>query len=74
MRPGADHLGFRVESIEALKQDIEQVVDRNAHLRPWPLGRGAEGGPRLEHFKRNTPYASYRTTDIEGVHLAICEA
>ncbi len=74
VRPGTDHLGFQVESIDALKQDIEKMVDLNAHLRPWPLGRGSEGGPRLEHFKRNTPYASYRTTDIEGVHLAIHES
>ena len=73
VRPGPDHMGLTVESIEDLKKDVEAAVDRNAHLRPWPLDRGKESKARLDLFKRAAPYAGHWMTDIEGVHLAIVE-
>lgn len=73
LRPAPDHLGIRVESIDQLKQDLEELMGRNSHLRPWPIGGGAEGDARLELFKKASPYASYHMTDVEGVHLAIWE-
>jgi predicted enzyme related to lactoylglutathione lyase len=71
IRPGPDHLGMRVESIESLKRHIEELVDRNPHLRPWPLGGDKEGKARLALFKRASPYAADWMTDAEGVHLAV---
>ena len=73
VHPGADHLGIKVESIEKLKSDIEELSDRNPHLRPWPIAGGTEGDARLDLFKRVSPYSSYHMTDIEGVHLAVWE-
>ncbi len=73
VRPGADHLGIKVESIEKLKADIDALSGRNPHLRPWPIAGSAEGDARLDLFKRASPYASYHMTDIEGVHLAVWE-
>ena len=74
LRPAPDHLGVRVESIDQLKKDIDEMVGRNPHLRPWPIGGGSEGDARLELFKRASPYATYHMTDIEGVHLAVWES
>ena len=68
-----DHLGIRVESIDQLKQDLDELMGRNPHLRPWPIGGGAEGDARLKLFKKASPYAGYHMTDVEGVHLAIWE-
>ena len=73
VRPGADHIGIRVESIDRLKKDVEVLVARNPHLRPWPIGGGSEGDARLELLKRASPYATCHMTDIEGVHLAVWE-
>jgi catechol 2,3-dioxygenase-like lactoylglutathione lyase family enzyme len=46
-RPGPDHIGFRVESLEAVKERLQTVGDNNPHLRPFPLGAGPEGQARL---------------------------
>lgn len=73
VRPGADHLGIRVESIETLRHDLEVLVARNPHHRPWPIAGGAEGDARLALLQRASPYAAYHMTDVEGVHLAIWE-
>ncbi len=73
LRPAPDHLGIRVESIDQLKKDLDELVGRNPHLRPWPIGGATEGNARLELFKKASPYASYHMTDAEGVHLAIWE-
>ena len=74
IRPGPDHLGMRVESTEALKERIQELVDRNPHLRAWPLGGDKEARARLALFKRASPYANDWMTDAEGVHLAISKA
>lgn len=71
VRPGADHLGVKVESIEKLESDICELSGRNPHLRPWPITGSTESNARLNLLKYASPYASYHMTDIEGVHLAV---
>src|SRR2546423_6519069 len=47
VRPGPDHIGFTVESIDALKERLASIGDNNPHLRAQPLGAGKEGAARL---------------------------
>lgn len=70
-RPGPDHLGFRVESVEAVKDRLAQVGDNNPHLRPLPIG-GKEGGARLALFAR-CRHGTYQFADPDGVLVDIAE-
>src|SRR3954464_12627446 len=45
-RPGPDHFGFKVESIETLKQDIANVVGGCSYLNPMPMGGARESDVR----------------------------
>lgn len=71
-RPGPDHIGFRVESISAVKEQIRKVGDNNPHLRPLPVGSGPEGEARLKLFAA-CPYGDYHLADVDGVLIDIAE-
>lgn len=72
VRPGPDHIGFEVESLEALKGRIAELGDNNPHLRPRPLG-GREGEARLKAFAACCPLGAHRFADPDGVLLDVAE-
>lgn len=72
-RPGPDHIGFRVESVQAVKDRVAQVGDNNPHLRPLPLGAGTEGSARLALFAR-CRCGTHQLADPDGVLIDIAEA
>jgi len=41
-RTGLDHIGFKVESVDAVKRDMEFLIGENPHMkgRPWATLRG----------------------------------
>jgi catechol 2,3-dioxygenase-like lactoylglutathione lyase family enzyme len=73
VRPGPDHIGFRVESVAAVKEKLQSFGDNNPHLRAQELGRGAEGAARLELFAQ-CRCGSYQLADPDGVLIDIAEA
>ena len=72
-RPGPDHFAFKVESINAFKEDTQAMIDRNQNLGPPGVGIGPEGKARLELFEKSTPYARHYLSDIDNVMLAVGE-
>jgi len=72
VRPGPDHLGFRVESIAAVKERLASVGDDNPHLRPLPLGTGAEGAARLQLLAK-CPCGSHQIADPDGILIDLAE-
>jgi catechol 2,3-dioxygenase-like lactoylglutathione lyase family enzyme len=70
--PGMDHFGFKVESIEALKEDIESV-SANPHLRPIGVGIGSEGRNRLDIFKKTCPLGVFHMADSDGILIDAAE-
>ena len=72
-RLGPDHIGFTVESIEQVKEDVDDLTGQNPHMRTRALGYGSEGEARLALFKK-CPLGSYHLTDIEGVYIDLNEA
>ncbi len=63
---GMDHIGFKVESIAALREDIQRIGDDNPRIAPEPLATGAEG-KALEHlFKRSCPFGQLHFADCDG--------
>lgn len=72
VRPGPDHIGFKVESVQTVKERLQTLGDNNPHLRPLPIGGGAEGGARLKLFAE-CPYGGYHLSDVDGVLIDISE-
>lgn len=71
-RTGLDHIGFKVESVEQLKKDMEFLIGENPHMHGRPLGYGSEGEARLKLFQK-CPLGCFHLTDIEGVHIDVGE-
>ena len=72
-RTGLDHIGFEVESVEQVKQDMVFLIGENPHMRGRALGYGSEGEARLKLFQK-CPLGCFHLTDIEGVHIDVAEA
>ncbi len=72
---GLDHIGFRVESIDALKADVAAATARNYRFQPGNVvvGRGREGGTRLEMIRRTCPLGRYHFADSDGLILDLVE-
>lgn len=71
-RPALDHIGFKVESIEAVKERLEQLTERNPYLAPGPLGCGPESQVRSELFA-TCPFGDYQLSDPDGVLIDLTE-
>ena len=68
---GMDHIGFKVESVEKLKEDVERIAADNPLLAPAPVGTGAEGKTLLELFRRSCPLGQHHMADCDGVLIDI---
>ncbi len=71
-RPAPDHLGFKVENVEAFKKELAALTARNPHLSPSPVGSGPEGEARLRLFAR-CPFGRHRLADPDGVLIDVCD-
>ena len=72
MPPMLDHFGFKVESVEALKHDMDDLIGQNPQMATKPLGYGGEGEARLALFKQ-CPAGEFHLTDLEGVYIDVSE-
>jgi predicted enzyme related to lactoylglutathione lyase len=73
-RPGLDHIGFKVESIDAVRDEIEDISGRNPHLAPRSFGIGKESKARLELAKACCSIGAYHLADPDGVLIDLREA
>jgi catechol 2,3-dioxygenase-like lactoylglutathione lyase family enzyme len=67
---GMDHIGFKVESVEALKEDVERLAANNPRLAPAPLS-GAEGGALERLFRRSCPLGQHQMADCDGTLIDV---
>ncbi len=72
---GLDHIGFRVESIDALQNDMARAVERNYRLQPNAsiVGKGKEGANRIEMFRRTCPLGCHHLADPDGLIIDVRE-
>jgi catechol 2,3-dioxygenase-like lactoylglutathione lyase family enzyme len=68
---GMDHIGFKVENVDKLKEDVERVAADNPLLTPAPVGTGAEGKKLLELFQRSCPLGQHHMADCDGVLIDV---
>jgi catechol 2,3-dioxygenase-like lactoylglutathione lyase family enzyme len=71
-RTGLDHIGFKVESLDQLKKDMDFLIGENPLMRGRALGYGSEGEARLKLLQK-CPLGCFQLTDIEGVHIDAAE-
>ncbi len=71
-RPALDHIGFKVESIEAFKADMAEVQSRNHFLIPGPLALGPEGEARKNLFSQ-CKLGKFHLADLDGVLIDVAE-
>lgn len=69
-RPALEHLGFKVEDVEAFKKELAGLTARNHHLSPSPVGDGPEGKARLALFSK-CPLGKYHLADPDGVLIDV---
>jgi catechol 2,3-dioxygenase-like lactoylglutathione lyase family enzyme len=68
---GMDHIGFKVENVDAVKKEIDEIAANNPRLAPSPLATGKEGEALEKMFARSCPLGQYRFADPDGVLLDI---
>jgi catechol 2,3-dioxygenase-like lactoylglutathione lyase family enzyme len=68
---GMDHVGFTVESVDKLKEDLDELVGINPVMNPIPVGKGKEGGNRLELLKRQCPIGEYFLSDPDFTMISV---
>lgn len=71
-RTGLDHIGFKVESVEKIKEEMAGLIGENPQMVTRPLGYGSEGKARLDLFK-TCPMGHFHLTDIEGVCIDVAD-
>ena len=71
-QPGMDHIGFKVESIDAVKADIEKIRAQNTFLAPKPMDNNAETRARTR-LLAECPFGTWQTADTDGTLIDVAE-
>ncbi|MGH7817421.1 MAG: VOC family protein [Candidatus Binatia bacterium] len=73
-RPALDHIGFKVESVEAVRRQLEDLTRRRAALAPNPVGAdaGPEGEARLK-LSAKCKLGEFHMSDPDGVLIDVSE-
>jgi len=68
--PGMDHIGFKVENMQAFKQDVARIAADKLRLAPAPM-TGAEGGALEKLFRRSCPLGQHQMADCDGILIDV---
>jgi predicted enzyme related to lactoylglutathione lyase len=71
-RPGPDHLGFKVENIDAFKQHVEVTAGMNPYVSPMRLGGSKENDVRKAFFAAQAG-GKYQMADPGGVWIDVTD-
>jgi len=71
-RPGLEHLGFKVESIEAVKRDLESMIESNPELAPRTVTKESEGEV-IRNLTSTCRYSKHLFSDPDGTYVDISE-
>ncbi len=71
--PGMDHIGFKVESVETFKADVDRIVADNPRLAPNPVGTGKEGAALDKLFELSCAMGQHRLADPDGILIDVMD-
>lgn len=72
-RPALEHIGFKVDSVDAVLADLEAMMRDNPELAPKPWKEGPEGEIRLRRLAECSR-GQYQLCDPDGVLIDLTEA
>jgi catechol 2,3-dioxygenase-like lactoylglutathione lyase family enzyme len=72
LRQGFDHIGFKVESVEKTKKDLDEIATAFPESAPKKIAVGMQGG-ELEKDLQACPIGKHVFADPDGVLLDISE-
>ena len=64
-RSGPDHIGMKVEDVEAFKNDVQKLAGQNTYLTSWSLGGSPEAEVRKGLLQR-CALGQYQLADPDG--------
>ena len=67
---GMDHIGFKVESVDALREDVARIAASNPRLAPAPM-TGPEGEKLAALFRRSCPLGEHQMADCDGTLIDV---
>jgi hypothetical protein len=67
---GMDHIGFKVEDLEAFKADIATMAANNPRIAPASFS-GVEGEALLALVQRSCPLGRHVLADCDGVLIDV---
>jgi len=71
-RPGLEHVGFKVESVDAVKQELDALRKADPEMRERTVSVASEGQRRLEIIA-GCRYGRHQLSDPDGVFIDISE-
>lgn len=72
--PGVEHFGFKVESIDALTREMDELAERDPELAPKPWGNyGTDRESRLGQVSQ-CKYGDHLVWDPDGVFIDLVES
>jgi len=71
-QPAMDHIGFRVKSLDAFKQNLAEVERQNLQLRAKPLDFDSEGVARMKLLAK-CPLGTFQLADPDGTLIDVAE-
>ncbi len=71
VRPGPNHIGIKVEDINALKTDVAKAVGDNPSLAPDIVAMGPEGEALRKLLEGAVPYSKFQMSDNNKVVLCV---
>ncbi len=72
-RPAPDHIGFKVENIEAVKKELAAWTEKNVGPTPTPANKNPEREARRQLFSK-CPYGKFQLSDPDGVLIDVSDS
>jgi len=72
LRQGFDHIGFKVESVEKAKKDLDDLAKNFPESAPKKIGGGPQGGGLLKDMEA-CPIGRHAFADPDGILMDISE-
>ena len=71
-RPGIEHIGFQVESVDAVKKEFAALRETNSDMRERIISEPSEGERRLALIA-SCRHGQHQLSSPDGVFIDICD-
>jgi hypothetical protein len=72
-RPGLEHVGFQVESVDAVRRDLAALREANPEMRERIIAEPSEGERRAALIA-SCRHGRHQLSSPDGVFIDVCES